>query len=248
MSDDKPKTSSQVRDILIDAFRRDLFGPDTRPAFHESHMADLEVINSTRPSSFYLIGYLTPAEGSRVSTERDDAEELRTKKAQAEFFNVEEDDENRGAAGDDEDGGSEAKQRKRLTPTSMGLTAFVDSDCPHIDVTLRYADYIAQPPIPEAVLNGDAKNAPSEISWHRKPQCVAYEITKKDLADAQSTPGGKSIPLLDTESPQRKGGVLYLHLMVQRTKMLRPEAKAEGLSVTVFVVNKRPEPHPDTKE
>ncbi|MCF6304283.1 MAG: hypothetical protein L3J33_02805 [Rhodobacteraceae bacterium] len=50
------KTSADVRDAIIDAFRMDLFGPDTRPAFHEGHMGNEEVLNATRPSSFYLIG------------------------------------------------------------------------------------------------------------------------------------------------------------------------------------------------
>ena len=235
MSDEALKTSADVRDDIIDAFRMDVVGPDTRPAFHDSHMANHEVINSTRPSSFYLIGYLTPAEGSVVGLSKNDAPEI-----QKNLPSMEDDPEPGTAGGEDSDGGVEARQRKRLDPSSLGLTAFVAPDCPHIDVTLRYADYIAQPPIPEAVLDGTGKGAPKEISWHRKPNSVDHRITAEKLAEAAQTKGGISIPLFDTESPQRKGGVLHLHLMVQQTKLPRPEANLDGLSVTIFVINRRP--------
>ena len=235
MSDEAKKTSADVRDEIVDAFRMDVVGPDTRPAFHDSHMANHEVINSTRPSSFYLIGYLTPAEGSVIGLSKNDAPEI-----QKPLPSMKDDPEPGTAAGEDSDGGVEARQRKRLDPSSLGLTAFVAPDCPHIDVTLRYADYIAQPPIPEAVLDGKAKNAPTEISWHRKPSSVEQRISAEKLAEAAQTKGGISISLFDTESPQRKGDVLHLHLMVQHTKLPRPAADLDGLSVTVFVVNRRP--------
>ncbi|MBZ0217652.1 MAG: DISARM system helicase DrmA [Fimbriimonadaceae bacterium] len=238
MSEDtKPKkTSADVREDIISALRTDVFGPDTRPQFHQSHMDNTEVLNATRPSSFYLIGYLTPAEGSVMSLQKDDAPEIR----QSPLPSMEDDPEPGAAAGEDSDGGTEAKQRKRLTPSSLGITAFVAPDCPCIDVTLRYADYIAQPPIPEAVLDGNAKNAPKEISWHRKPKTIEHQIKADKLMEAAQTPGGIAIPLFETESPQRKGGVLHLHLMVQQTKLPRPDADIDGLSVTVFVVNRRP--------
>ncbi len=232
------KTSADVRDDIITALRMDVFGPDTRPAFHQSHMDNKEVLKATRPSSFYLIGHLTPAEGSVISKANDDASELRSKNDQRSL--IEEDNENSTPNSEDEGGSRGAKQNKRLTPSSLGITAFVAPDCPHIDVTLRYADYIAQPPIPEAVLDGNAKNAPKEISWHRKPNKVDHRIDAAKLTEAAQTPGGISIPLFETESPQRKGGVLHLHLMVQRVKLPRPEADIDGLSVTVFIINRRP--------
>lgn len=231
----KQKTSAEVRDAIIKAFRMDLFGPDTRPEFHADHMDNTEVLNATRPSSFYLIGHLTPAEGSVMSLQKDDAPEI-----QANLPSMEDDPEPGTATGEDSDGGIEAKQRKRLTPSSLGITAFVAPDCPFIDATLRYADYIAQPPIPEALLEGKPGKAPSEISWHRTPRTVQHRITAEKLAEAAAAKGGISIPLYETESPQRIGGVVHLHLMVQRVPLLRPGADLDGLSVTVFVVNRRP--------
>ena len=58
MDMDNNKTSADVRDDIINALRMDVFGPDTRPAFHDAHMSNQEVIQATRPSNFYLIGYL----------------------------------------------------------------------------------------------------------------------------------------------------------------------------------------------
>ncbi|NOX39137.1 MAG: hypothetical protein GXP05_01065 [Alphaproteobacteria bacterium] len=232
---DTAKTSADVRDAIIDAFRMDVFGPDTRPEFHDAHMDNVEVLNATRPSSFYLIGHLTPAEGSVMSKAKDDAPEI-----QQNLPSMEDDPEPGTATGEDSDGGVEAKQRKRLTPSSLGITGFVAPDCPFIDVTLRYANYIAQPPIPEALLEGKAGKAPKEISWHRSPKTVEHRITGEKLAEATAIKGSISIPLYETESPQRKGGVVHLHLMVQRVKLPRPGADLDGLSVTVFVVNRRP--------
>lgn len=231
----KQKTSADVRDAIIDAFRMDLFGPDTRPEFHADHMGNEEVLNATRPSSFYLIGHLTPAEGSVISLAKDDAPEI-----QQTLPSMEDDPEPGTATGEDSDGGIEAKQRKRLTPSSLGITAFVAPNCAYVDATLRYADYIAQPPIPDDVLEGTGGKAPKDISWHRTPRVVEYRITAEWLAEAEATKGGISIPLFDTESPQRKGGVVHLHLMVQKTTLLRAGADLDGLSVTVFVVNRRP--------
>ena len=173
------KTSAQVRDDILDAFRMDVVGPDTRPASHDDHMSNFEVITSTRPSSFYLIGYLTPAEGSTAALPKNDAPEI-----QDPLPSMEDDDEHGAAGGEDSDGGNDARQRKRLDPTSLGLTAFVARDCPYIDVALRYADYHAQPPIPKAVLEGTGKDAPKDISWHRKPRFVEHrDGAQRGLAD-----------------------------------------------------------------
>ena len=230
------KTSAQVRDEILNAFRMDVVGPDTRPAYHDDHMSNFEVITSTHPSSFYLIGYLTPAEGSTAALPRNDAPEI-----QHPLPSMEDDDEHGAAGGEDSDGGNETKQRKRLDPTSLGLTAFVAPDCPYIDVALRYADYHADPPIPEAVLEGISKDAPKDISWHRKPRFVERRIDASILAEALDAKEGLPIPLLDTETSQRKGGCLHLHVMVQKVDLLRPEGSIDGLSVTIFVVNRRPE-------
>ena len=229
------KTSAEVRDEILKAFRMDIVGPDTRPAYHDDHMANVEVITSTHPSSFYLIGYLTPIEGSTASLPGNDAPEI-----QDILPGMEDDEEHGVAGGEDSDGGNETRQRKRLNPTSLGLTAFVAPDCPYIDVSLRYADYHAHPQIPDEILDGSSKVAPKDITWHRKPKFVEHRIDASTLAKALETREGISIPLLDTETQQRKGGYLHLHVMVQKIDLLHPERSIDGLSVTVFVVNYRP--------
>lgn len=237
------KSSAEARDRLAAALRRDIFGPDTRPAAHDAHMADTEKLpGRVTPSSFYLFGYLTPADESALAAPKDDAPELKEalgESVQEDLLGEDEDDANT-AAGDDEGGGVETRQRRRLTPSSMGLIVFVAPDCPYIDASIRYADYIAEPPIPDDILDGNPKSLSGDISWRRKPQVATCRISAADLKEAARLPGGKPMMLPDTASPQRKGGCLYLHVMAQPCDLPRPEKPwPKALSVTVFVVNRR---------
>lgn len=232
------KSSAEVRDRLVDALRRDIFGPDTRPDAHDAHMADTERLpRRITPSSFYLFGYLSPADETVLAAPKDDAPEL-VEPQQQDLIGEDEDEAN-AAAGDDEDGGREARQSRRLTPSSMGLTVFVTPDCPYIDAHLRYADYIAEPPIPDDILDGSPK-AVGDLSWRRLPRLVTHRITAADLKEAVRLPGGKSIMLTDTTSPQRKGGCLYLHVIARECTLPRPEKPwPKALAVSVFIVNRR---------
>lgn len=238
MTDQPAKSAAEVRDRLVAALRRDIFGPDTRPDAHETHMADTERLpRRITPSSFYLFGYLSPADETLLAVPKDDAPEL-GQPEQQDLIGEDEDEANT-AAGDDDAGGREARQRRRLTPSSMGLTVFVTPDCPHIDAHLRYADYVAEPPIPDDILDGSPKSI-GDLSWRRAPRLASHRISAADLKEAMTLPGGKSIMLADTTSPQRKGGCLYLHVIAKECTLPRPEKPwPKAIAVSVFVVNQR---------
>lgn len=233
------KTSSDVREDLIHALRMDVFGPDTRPDYHDVHMGNEERLkDDVRPSSFYMMGYLTPIDGSVIGAKKDEEQSL------VDLFPGEEEEANTEDSRDT-DGGRDIKQSRRITPSSMGFTAFVHLDCPYIDVTARYADYIVEPPLPEAVLEGkqdpEGKEGKKPVTWHRRPKTLTRRLTHKELMQAKQQ-GGKRITLDDSKSPQHRGGALELHVIAFETKLPRPCAEKDwpsGLSVSLFLVNKR---------
>lgn len=230
------KTSAEVRDHLVSALRGDIFGPDTRPHAHDDHMANTETLRlGVRPSSFYLFGFLVPADEVAMATPEQELEIERD-------LIGEEDTDANAPAGDDEDGGRANVQRTRLQPSSLGVTVFVDPDCEGIDATVRFANYIPEPPISEDILKGAPKSVADEISWRRDPRALTRTITRADIARALETPGGHEILLADSAAPSLAGGGVTLHVVAMRCRLPRPLPRdqwPEGLSITVFVVNKR---------
>jgi hypothetical protein len=230
------ETSADVRDHLMTALRGDIFGADTRPQAHDAHMANHETLRpGIRPSSFYLFGFLVPADEVAMATAEQEQGIIR------ETISEEQDDAN-APAQEDEGGGREQKQRSRLQPSSLGLTVFVAPDCEGIDATVRFANYIPEPPISEDILKGAPKSVADEISWRRDPRTLPYKISRADIARALDTPGGHEILLQDSAAPSLAGGGVTLHIVAMRCRLPRPLPRAEwpeGLSVTVFVVNRR---------
>jgi len=229
-----PKSSADVRDALVRALHMDVYGPDTRPFAHETHMENEEVLEGVLPSAFYMMGYLAPAQGAVLASRKEEDERIQ------EPLGLDDDEAGQPDA-DDDDGGIDVKQKRRLQPSSLGFTAFVHKDCPHIDIDLRYADYIAQPPIPEDILDGSMARPKGEISWHRKPNLITYQIKRAHLERA-ATGVTVAVPLDGTSSPQRRGGALELQIIVHEAKLPRPKPRADWetvWAVSLFVVNKR---------
>lgn len=232
----KSSESAKVREHLLDALRGDVFGPDTRPDAHDIHMANKETLRpGIRPSSFYLFGFLVPAdEVSMVTPSEEDQLEI-------ELIGEEQDDAN-APDQEDEDGGREHVQRRRLQPSSLGLTVFVDPDCDGIDATIRFANYIPEPPISEDILKGAPKSVANEINWRRDPQTLTRRITPEEIAQALEKPEGHEILLEGSAAPTLAGGGVTLHIVAMRCPLPRPAPRSDwpqGISVTVFVVNKR---------
>ncbi len=236
MSETEFETSTEVRDHLLSALRGDIFGPDTRHFAGEAHMANTETLRpGIRPSSFYLFGFLVPAHETEMPSPADEQQ------LERDLIGEEQDDAN-APDEDDEDGGREHVQRRRLQPSSLGLTVFVDPDCASIDATVRFANYIPEPPISEDILRGAPKSVADEIGWRRDPRTISQTIEAKDIKRALETPGGYEILLADSAAPSLPGGDIVLHIIAQKCPLPRPLPRTEwpeGISVTVFVVNKR---------
>ena len=230
----RQKTSTDVREVLVKALRNDVFGPDSRPISHADHMGNEEVLQGVLPSSFYMMGYLAPAEGAVLASQEHEDETITEPLAV-------DDDEAGEPDADDGDGGVEVKQTRRLQPSSLGFTAFVQKDCQTIDIDLRYADYIAQPPISEDILDGGMARPKGEISWHRKPNHTQYQIKRAHLERAANG-ATVVVPLQGTLSPQRRGGALELQIIVHDAKLPRPKPRKDWdtvWAVSLFIVNKR---------
>lgn len=229
-------TSAEVRDHLMAALRGDIFGPDTRPQAHDAHMGNTETLRpGIRPSSFYLFGHLVPADEVAMVPPAEEQQ------LEIELVGEEQDDAN-APDQEDEAGGREHVQRRRLQPSSLGLTVFVEPDCDGIDATVRFANYIPEPPISEDILKGAPKSVADEIMWRREPRTLTHRISKDDIARALATPGGHEILLENSAAPSLPGGGVTLHVVAMRCKLPRAVPRdqwPDGLSVTVFVVNRR---------
>ncbi len=230
------ESSANVREHLMAALRGDIFGPDTRPQAHDAHMGDTETLRpGIRPSSFYLFGFLVPADEVAIATPTEEQQ------LEIELTGEEQDDAN-APDQEDEDGGREHVQRRRLQPSSLGLTVFVEPDCAGLDATVRFANYIPEPPISEDILKGAPKSVADEIMWRRDPRTLTHRISADDIARALETPGGHEILLEDSAAPSLPGGAVTLHVVAMPCKLPRPLTRdqwPDGVSVTVFVVNKR---------
>jgi hypothetical protein len=228
--------AAEMRDHVMAALRGDIFGPDTRPDAHDAHMANHESMRpGIRPSSFYLFGFLVPADEVAMAAPEEESD------LQRELIGEDQDDAN-APSREDEDGGREHVQRRRLQPSSLGLTVFVDPDCDGLHATVRFANYIPEPPISEDILKGAPKSVADEISWRRDPRTITRTISAGDIQRALNTPGGHEILLQDSAAPSLPGGGITLHVVAMRCSLPRPIPRAdwpEGISVTVFVVNKR---------
>lgn len=235
-ADDAPA----VRRRLVDALRRDLIGPFPEDAdLAEERLKEL-------PSRWYLTGYLVPADEAPLGRDDDDDETIR------ELLGTtspdDEDGDNTGGtgAGDDEAGSERPATRRRIRPTSLGLTVLVPVGTRRLTAVIDWGDYRAEPPIAETVLENDReaseedRAAAETAQWVRVPQrrTVAIDFDPV-LAGA---PGWHRIPVPESAPLQRAGGGLVLSVHAVPTRRRRLEANDEEvLSVTVTVVNERPE-------
>lgn len=236
MSGSSFETSADVRKHLLTALRGDVFGPDTRHFAHDDHMASKEALRpGIRPSSFYLFGHLMPADEVAMVSDADE------QNLEIELIGEEQDDAN-APAQDDEDSGRSHVQNRRIQPSSLGLTVFADPDCRQVEASVRFANYIPEPPISEDILRGSTRSVADEISWKRDPRTIERIISRDDIERALANPGGVQLLLEGSAAPSLPGGGVVLHLVAQECTLPRPVDRSDwphAISLTVFVVNKR---------
>ena len=146
-------TSVEVRSKLVDALRIDLVGPS-------EGVGDQNEALPQAPSSWYLAGFLVPAEA--VQTQGVD-----------ESSSEEVDEASDGKGLDDDVTPEPAAARQRYLPSSIGLSVLVPSKTGHLAVKVSWGDYRRRPEGPE--------------TWQRTPrsEAVTIDLTK---ATAQSKP------------------------------------------------------------
>ncbi len=212
-------TSPEVRDRLTETLRLDLVGP---PPGHE--LADEMLQQQSRPSVWYLTGFLipsgTPPEHAADPDEDDDLDETPASPGLPE-----ESSEDRKAA------------KKGFFPSSMGLSFLVAAEADALTVTVSWGDYERRKMPEDGAKPGSAGKAkkPQKV-WQRLPreETVAVQLpgTGKGSAPRSGTPRNYDIP---------ESGGLRLHV-VERS--LSAAALQGGIpegtrAVSVFLVNQR---------
>lgn len=207
-----PKDSAEVRARLVSAVRLDLVGPRTGDQGDADYQA--EIIPSS-PSFYYLTGFLVPYEADsqrRVNFEID--EEL---------------EEGGDETADEAQGAEQASKRTVNFPSSMGLSFLLSPATNELDATVLWGDY-APVTVPAASNEREGtgrRNARS--AWQRKPR---QAVTKIPVA---KIPMGKGPREFDV--PGSDG--LKLAVVVRKAGEIMFLPKGT-LSVSVFLVNKRP--------
>ncbi len=213
-----PPDACAVRDRLVEALRLDLIGPSA-----DDELAEEQLPGRTRPSKWYLSGFLAPVAAPPDSKadpdEDDDLEEV-----PADAGLPEESTEDRKAA------------KKSYFPSSMGLSFFVPAETGALDVLVRWGEYAyegggAAEPDPHAAdpSDEDASAGKHGPVWQRRPR-EAFVSVRLGSAEA----------VRDPEVVPRSGG-LHLHVVERKVEGDAAAHVPSGTrSVSIFLVNRRP--------
>jgi hypothetical protein len=218
-------TSVEIRAELVKKLQRDLIGP--YPVTEDADISR-ETLGE-EPSRWYLTGFIAPApESERAAEDPDDPAFLPEIDNSTEL----------GTGEDDEAPESDSVTRRRIEPTSVGLSTTVQQQVASISVGADWGDYKAEPPLPEEILSPDAEFKPvrRDIKWIREPRSSILTVEIKE--------GWRHIPFPDSAALQRKGGGLELAIFCRPT-VLKTAGKpdAPGWAISAFVVNKRATVH-----
>lgn len=208
-----PKDSADVRRRLIKALQLDLVGPRTGDKDDADYQ---EEVLPSAPSFYYLTGFLVPyeADGQRsINFEVD--EEL---------------DEGGDESADESEGGDQASKRKVFFPSSMGLSFLLSPETKELDVSVLWGEYAPITVPAESGEGGEGtgrRNA--RAAWRRTARKADGKIP---IAKIPIGKGTKEIDVPDS-------GGLKLAVVVRKAGevMFLPKGT---LSVSVFLVNKRP--------
>jgi hypothetical protein len=200
-------TSRQARTDLVNTLALDLIGPT------QGHSFETELLSET-PTSWYLTGYLVPADAGDDLRVADDGDEDIDEVPTAGGF----DDDapvDRSAAGNN------------YLPSSMGLTAIVPDDAESVTVEVDWGDYIEE----ELPSQPDKPKSKKDFGYRRKAKKSVVTIPLSDI-------DSNSQKLMDVpDSKVRPGDARGLCLSC----VLRPvpHLGAACKALTVFLVNYR---------
>lgn len=199
--------SVEVRQELVDALRLDLIGPCP-----VRNLGSPEEVLPQAPARWYLTGFLVPldaGEAQRVETEA-----------------TEEVDAMDEAGGTDDAATPEpVAARQRYLSSSIGMSLLVQPTTQHLDVVVRWGDYLRQ-----EVSDGEDGYA----TWKRVPRKAALSV---ELPEEAGQP-------LELQVPNSRG--LRLVVSVRQVAGQGGEVGVPPSTrcVSLFLVNRRP-PSPD---
>ncbi|MBS0385014.1 MAG: hypothetical protein JSS00_06665, partial [Proteobacteria bacterium] len=221
-------TSVEIRDHLVRILRRDLIGPG-----EEDDDLAAEVLTEA-PSRWYLTGYLAPVEATAEDDEDDPSQ-------QEELDNLAGDGgvEAETPAPDDEPPEAPVAKR-RVRPTSIGITALLPAGVDAIDVIVSWGEYRTEPPLPETVLTPEPetspspKDIPSKLLWERMPR---REIVRLSVPTSGR---GQAVLVQNSTTPMKGGGALRLEAHARPYQLKHPDGSVEDVrALSVFLVNHR---------
>jgi hypothetical protein len=207
-----PTTSLGIRTNLIEALRLDLVGPDNAHAFAHELLPE-------PPSRWYLTGFLV-TEGSAVEDRSDEtaSEELdATSDAEGLDDAVQPE---RAAAG-----------RRRLLPSSMGLSVLLPANAISLEAEVSWGEYVWEggEAEPADATEGPAADNPSQTAARGYRRTPRKETLTVDLPEAGSSAKNITIP--------GAGGVKLV--ITSRRVQASPRLSDGALAVSIFVVNAR---------
>ncbi|NBB24798.1 hypothetical protein GVM20_07020 [Porphyrobacter sp. SLTP] len=218
--------SIEVRTELFHRLRRDLVGPAAHApdGYNDGDLAEERLRDN--PSRWYLTGFIAPS---------DESEEIEVDPIEGQDNLALEPAGNGagGAAGDDETP-EPPNTQKRFLPSSVGMTAILPVEVPNIEIELNWGDYLAEPPLPAAVLEGNDTSQPN-IEWVRRPRRVRMPIPVPPSGEFQRHIVPDSSPL-----GVPGGGALEISIQSRRMTITPPGGKdVEQNVISVFATNKR---------
>ena len=233
----KPSTSVEIRDRLIDLLRRDLIGP------HPDLDPDLsrEVLEGSTPSNWYLTGYLAPHRDAAFIDLPEEAAEAEMEALRG----TEGLGDDATAKGAEEDVAPEPPKRSFL-PSSLGLTVLVPEGVERIEARVTWGDYRPQPPLREALFLPERAGElepgelheggrASEREWHRVPREERMALTLVQGGSRTIVPGSRTPGRSDVSDGLEV--VTRVRDVIERPQ---PDGSVERLrAVTVFLVNRR---------
>lgn len=149
-----PLTAVEARERLIEALELDLVGP-----WPGHELAGEMLHRRTRPSNWYLTGFLIPVDAPEEQSSDDDSDDQFEDIPESEGF-AEESAEERVSA------------KKAYFPSSMGLSTLVSADAKSLTATVRWGDYSLNDHRPD---DGDVVPV-----WRRTPRESSVEIPLGD--------------------------------------------------------------------
>jgi len=205
---DAPTTALDVRERIVEALELDLIGP-----WPGHELADERLPGRSRPSNWYLTGFLVPLDTSPDESGDVDAEE-ELAEVQTSTGPVEEGAEEPGAA------------KKGFFPSSMGLSTLVAKEARSLSLTVSWGDYARSTYRYEAAGDGEEKSV--EV-WQRTPREQPVGIL---LGVGADQPRVVAVP---------ESGGLQLHVLERAVPDSGADGRIPPgtRSVSLFLVNRR---------